>query len=77
MPNIAKASRTRRLIANNVQPLEQIRTELIYRLTELELQTQPFQKRMNQSLSHLKTIQYYIDNQGGIIAQKASQNYHD
>ncbi|XP_077294896.1 prominin [Arctopsyche grandis] len=69
------ASRTRRLITNNVQPLEQIRTELVYRLTELELQTQPFQKRMNQSLSHLKTIQYYIDNQGGIIAQKKTQDY--
>lgn len=64
------ASRTRRLITNNIQPLEQIRTELVYKLTELELQIQPFQKQMNQSLSHLKTIQYYIDNQGSVIAGK-------
>lgn len=48
--------------------------DLVYQLTTLEVQLQPLQRQVNQSLSHLKTIQYYIDNQGEKIAQMV-RNY--
>ncbi|KAF4529635.1 hypothetical protein B566_EDAN011476, partial [Ephemera danica] len=63
-------SRTRRLLANNVQPLEKQKDELVYQMTSLEVQLAPLQRQANQSLSHLKTIQYYISNEGSIIAQQ-------
>lgn len=50
-----------------------VQDELIYQLAMLEVQLQPLQRQVNQSLSHLKTIQYYIDNQGDKIAQIVMQ----
>nr|CAD7401783.1 unnamed protein product [Timema poppensis] len=53
------ASRTRRLVE-----------DLVYQLTALEVQINPLQRQVNQSLSHLKTIQYFINNQGSSIAHQ-------
>ncbi|CAH0720094.1 unnamed protein product, partial [Brenthis ino] len=64
------ATRTRRLHQSNIKPLEQLRTELVFKLTELELQMMPFRRKLNISLSHIHTAQFYIDNQGEVIAQK-------
>lgn len=52
-----------------LQPLMKLQDMLLYKLAALELQLQPLKRQVNQSLSHLKTIQYYIDNQGDKIAQ--------
>ncbi|XP_041980275.1 prominin-1-A isoform X2 [Aricia agestis] len=64
------ATRTQRLHLSSIKPLEQLRTELVFKLTELELQMTPFRRKLNISLSHIHTAQFYIDNQGDVIAQK-------
>ncbi|XP_061378479.1 prominin-1-A isoform X1 [Danaus plexippus] len=64
------ATRTQRLHLSNIKPLEHLRTELVFKLTELELQMMPFRRKLNISLSHIHTAQFYIDNQGDVIAQK-------
>ncbi|XP_047509530.1 prominin-1-A isoform X2 [Pieris napi] len=64
------ASRTQKLHSANIKPLEQLRANLVFRLTELELQLIPFRRKLNISLSHIHTAQFYINNQGHIIAQK-------
>nr|CAD7404563.1 unnamed protein product [Timema cristinae] len=64
------ASRTRRLVVSHIQPLEQRKEDLVYQLTALEVQINPLQRQVNQSLSHLKTIQYFINNQGSNIAHQ-------
>ncbi|CAH0399750.1 unnamed protein product [Chilo suppressalis] len=69
------ATRTKRLYLTNIKPLEQARANVVYRLTELELQLMPFRRKLNISLSHIHTAQYYIDNQGDIIAQKKASMY--
>lgn len=67
------ASSMRDLLSRQVKPLMKVQDELIYQLAMLEVQLQPLQRQVNQSLSHLKTIQYYIDNQGDKIAQIVMQ----
>ncbi|XP_069704773.1 prominin-1-A [Periplaneta americana] len=71
------ATSTRQLVATHVQPLEQRKEDLVYQLTALEMQMMPLQRQVNQSLSHLKTIQYFINNQGSNIAYEKSANYTD
>lgn len=59
----------RDLTLRRVKPLMKLQDDLVYRLAVLELQVQPLWRQVNQSLSHLRTIQYYIDHQGEKIAQ--------
>lgn len=54
----------------NIKPLEQLRADIVFKLTELELQLSPFRRKLNISLSHIHTAQFYIDNQGDVIAHK-------
>ncbi|CAL7945606.1 unnamed protein product [Xylocopa violacea] len=60
-----------------IRPLMKLQDTLLYKLAALELQVHPLQRQVNQSLSHLKTIQYYIDNQGDNIAQMKTKLYVD
>ncbi|XP_063622113.1 prominin-1-A [Cydia splendana] len=69
------ATRTKRLHITNIKPLEQLRADVVYKLTELELQLLPFRRKLNISLSHIYTAQYYIDNQGETIAHKKVAMY--
>lgn len=57
------------LALRRVKPLMKLQDALLYKLAALELQVQPLRQQVNQSLTNLKTIQYYIDNQGDKIAQ--------
>lgn len=57
------------LTSRRVKPLLKQQDTLLYKLAALELQIQPLQRQINESLTRLKTIQYYIDNQGDKIAQ--------
>lgn len=50
-----------------------LQDNLVYQIAILELQLLPLMRQVNQSISHLKTIQYYIDNQGDKIAQLVSK----
>lgn len=59
----------RDLTLRRVKPLMKLQDDLVYRLAVLELQVQPLWRQVNQSISHLRTIQYYIDHQGEKIAQ--------
>ncbi|XP_071442870.1 prominin-1-A-like [Hetaerina americana] len=69
------ASRAKRLVASNIHVLERQKEDIVYQLTMLEVQLLPLQRQVNQSLSHLKTIQYYINNQGSAIAQQKAKEY--
>ncbi|XP_054257908.1 prominin-1-A isoform X2 [Macrosteles quadrilineatus] len=71
------STRTRRLIDSHIRPLESKKDALVYQLTALEVQTGPLQRQVNQSLSHLKTIQFFINSQGEAIAQRKSRQYVD
>lgn len=55
--------------SRRLKPLMKLQDKLLYNLAALELQIQPLQTHINYSLSHLKNIQYYIDNEGDKIAQ--------
>ncbi|XP_046385639.1 prominin-1-A [Ischnura elegans] len=69
------ATRAKRLVASNIHVLERQKEDIVYQLTMLEVQLLPLQRQVNQSLSHLKTIQYYINNQGSAIAQQKAKEY--
>lgn len=58
----------RDLMLRRVKPLMKLQDDLVYRLAVLELQVQPLWRQVNQSISHLRTIQYYVDHQGEKIA---------
>ncbi|KAI4480248.1 hypothetical protein M0804_010246 [Polistes exclamans] len=68
-------SNMRELTLRKVKPLMKIQDNLVYQIAVLELQLLPFQRQINQSISHLKTIQYYIDNQGDKIAQLKGKTF--
>lgn len=65
----------RDLMLRRVKPLMKLQDDLVYRLAILELQVQPLWRQVNQSISHLRTIQYYIDHQGDKIAQLVRAQY--
>ncbi|KAL6262760.1 hypothetical protein P5V15_005550 [Pogonomyrmex californicus] len=67
----------RDLTLRRVKPLMKLQDDLLYRLAVLELQVQPLWRQVNQSISHLRTIQYYIDHQGEKIAQLKTKLYVD
>lgn len=54
-------NRARRLQANVLQPLERLCSEIQFQLTALQLQKEPWIDMVNQSLTHLKTTQYFIN----------------
>lgn len=62
----------RDLTLRRVKPLMKFQDDLVYRLAVLELKVHPLWRQINQSISHLRTIQYYIDHQGEKIAQLVS-----
>ncbi|EFN69327.1 Prominin-2 [Camponotus floridanus] len=65
----------RDLTLRRVKPLMKFQDDLVYRLTVLELKVHPLWRQINQSISHLRTIQYYIDHQGEKIAQLKTKLY--
>nr|XP_024217245.1 prominin-1 isoform X1 [Halyomorpha halys] len=69
------AENTRHIVATYIKDLEQHKENLIYQLTALELKINPLLVQVNQSLSHMKAIQYFIKNQGDRIAQEALDLY--
>ncbi|XP_049863718.1 uncharacterized protein LOC126361037 isoform X2 [Schistocerca gregaria] len=71
------AARAKRLLSSHISPLEQRKEDLVYRLTALEVALSPLQRQTNQSLSHLKTIQYFVSKQGESIANAAVRHYAD
>lgn len=68
-------NRARRLQANILQPLERLRSEILFELTALQLQKEPWTEMVNQSLSHLKTTQYFIDQDSTDICYNKSLSF--
>ncbi|XP_017125522.1 uncharacterized protein LOC108144876 isoform X1 [Drosophila elegans] len=70
-------SRSKRLQASILQPLENLQNEILYHLTALELQRDPWAKQVNQTLNHLKSIQSYLENKAGEICHNMTRAYTD
>ncbi|XP_034125649.1 uncharacterized protein LOC117582154 isoform X2 [Drosophila guanche] len=70
-------SRSKRLQASILQPLENLQNEILYHLTALELQRDPWAKQVNQTLNHLKSIQGYLENKAGEICHNMTRLYTD
>ncbi|KAH8319662.1 hypothetical protein KR074_003244 [Drosophila pseudoananassae] len=70
-------SRSKRLQASILQPLENLQNEILYHLTALELQRDPWAKQVNQTLNHLKSIQGYLENKAGEICHNLTRSYTD
>ncbi|KAM7343526.1 prominin isoform 2-T2 [Cochliomyia hominivorax] len=68
-------SRSKRLQASILQPLEQLQNEILYHLTALELQRDPWAKQVNQTLNHLRNIQEYLEKTAGEICQNQTRIY--
>ncbi|XP_044739793.1 uncharacterized protein LOC123301125 [Chrysoperla carnea] len=69
------SKRTQKFIGTHVQPLQKHRETIVYILTAMEIQILPIQIQANQSLAHLKTIQYYIQNRGAIISEQRTRGF--
>lgn len=67
------AAQMRDLLSRRVKPLMKMQDELVYHLATLELQLLPLQQKVNQTMSQLRNVQYFIDNQGDKIAQLVSE----
>lgn len=60
----------RKVIRNELEKLSQIKNAILLKITMLEVLLPPLGKQANQSLAHLKTIQYFLDNKGKEVAEK-------
>lgn len=63
----------RKVISNEVERLKQIKYNIMYKITTLEVLLPPLNKQANHSLVHMKSIQYFLDNQSWQIAERVSQ----
>lgn len=68
-------NRARRLQANILQPLERLRSEIQFELTALQLQKEPWTDMVNQSIIHLKTTQYFINQDSADICYNKSISF--
>lgn len=65
------------LIRNELQKLSNIKNSILLKITMLEVLLPPLGKQANQSLAHLKSIQYFLDNEGWKLAEKVSDNNYN
>lgn len=68
-------SRAKRLEVSVMQFLEQLRAELLYHLTALELQKDPWEKQLNLSLNLLKNSQEIINDEASEICKNQTDGY--
>ncbi|KAL1451706.1 hypothetical protein WDU94_006061 [Cyamophila willieti] len=61
-------TRIKRLSVSHLGPLEKMKENLVFEMTALELSTMPLLRQLNQSISHLKTIQYFVQEHATSIA---------
>ncbi|XP_073995976.1 prominin isoform X2 [Rhodnius prolixus] len=69
------SARSKRLLATLIQDLESHKDNIVYQLTALELKLSPLIRQVNQTLSHIKAVQYYIYNNGLHVAQQSVEIY--
>lgn len=70
-------SRAKRLQLSLLQPLEHLRSDIVYHLTALELQIKPWAQQVNRSLSHLKQAQQYLDTHAANVCLEATETFRE
>lgn len=60
----------RKVIHKELQKLTEIKNAILLKITMLELLLPPVGRQANQTLAHLKTIQYFLDHEGSQVAEK-------
>lgn len=62
----------RRVVHNELLRLAEIQSRILFKITTLEVLLPPLHRQVNQSLEHLKAIQYFIDNESWLISERVS-----
>ncbi|XP_053678459.1 prominin-1 [Anopheles nili] len=70
-------SRAKRLQLSLLAPLEQLRGDIVYHLTALELQLSPWAAQVNKSLTHLRNAQAFLDSDAAEVCYNRSDLYRD
>uniref|UniRef100_A0A182M467 Uncharacterized protein n=1 Tax=Anopheles culicifacies TaxID=139723 RepID=A0A182M467_9DIPT len=68
-------SRAKRLQLSLLAPLEQLRGDIVYHLTALELQLSPWAAQVNKSLTHLRNAQTFLDTESAEVCYNRSDVY--
>ncbi|GAB0100947.1 Prominin [Sergentomyia squamirostris] len=68
-------SRTKRLEVSVMEFVEQLRTEILYHLTALELQKDPWEKQLNVSMSLLLRAQQVLTEESAVICLNHTEEY--
>ncbi|CAB0001120.1 unnamed protein product [Nesidiocoris tenuis] len=69
------ATKTRQTLNSVVQDLENHKENLVYHLTALELKINPMVHKLNQSIAHMKAVQFYVNNHGTNLARQNTNMY--
>ncbi|ERL94925.1 hypothetical protein D910_12197 [Dendroctonus ponderosae] len=65
----------RNIVQNSVQRLNGLRGNILYKITMLEVLQPPLNGCLHRSLSHLKTVQFFLDNQAWTISERAKRQF--
>uniref|UniRef100_A0AAR5PY24 Prominin n=1 Tax=Dendroctonus ponderosae TaxID=77166 RepID=A0AAR5PY24_DENPD len=65
----------RNIVQNSVQRLNGLRGNILYKITMLEVLLPPLNGRLHRSLSHLKTVQFFLDNHAWTISERAKRQF--
>lgn len=74
---VTLGNRARRLQLSVFKPLEQMRNEIIFHLTALELQKIPWMNQVNNSLMELKSAQFFLNKDSEIVFTEKTKNFMD
>jgi hypothetical protein len=69
------AAALRRIIQKEAARLSDLRDSILYKLTALEVFIHPLSRQANRSLSHLKDVQFFLDNRRGWIVEKSRAQF--
>ncbi|KAJ8922086.1 hypothetical protein NQ315_008727 [Exocentrus adspersus] len=65
----------RRVVHNELRRLAELRNRILYQITTLEVLLPPLSKQVNQSLSHLKDVQYFLDNEAWQVSERVRRRF--
>lgn len=58
-----------------LQPLEGLRSDILYQLTVLEIEKNAWTNQVNQTLNHLKSVQKYLEKSAAEICTNYTKLY--
>ncbi|XP_066248554.1 uncharacterized protein prom [Euwallacea similis] len=65
----------RNVAQDTMQRRNDLRSRILYKITMLEVLLPPLNRRVDQSLSHLKTIQFFLDHQGTNLSEMVRREF--